>query len=59
MNLRILHYSLINHHFHHQTKNQHKQTWTELLWGHFQWKKLFEIPRQKGKFRGSAGNSDM
>ena len=66
MNLWILHYSLINHHFHKSTSpikpkiNVNKLV-TELLWGHFLWKNSCsnekrQIPRQKdefgGKFRG-------
>ena len=63
MNLWILHYSLINHHYHQSTitikpKNDINKLVTELIWGHFLWKKVVwlknikfhGISRQKGEF---------
>ena len=62
MNLWILHYSFINHHFHHSTitikqKITINKLVTELLWGHFLWKNSCsnekrQIPRKKDEFRG-------
>ena len=60
MNLWILHYSFINHQFHHSTitikeKIIINKLVTELLWGHFLWKNSCsnekrQIPRQKDEF---------
>ena len=67
MNLWILHYSFINHQFHHSTitikqKIIINKLVTELLWGHFLWKNIClnekrQIPRKNTnsavKFRSS------
>ena len=67
MNLWILHYSFINHHFHHSTITIKQKiiinklvTELHVLWGHFLWKiavrmknvKFRCIPRKKDEFRG-------
>ena len=72
MNLWILHYSFINHHFHHSTitikqKIIINKLVTELLWGHFLWKNSCSNEKTSNsaakrriprlKFRGKNPNS--